>query len=164
MRPILGKRAEAPVARYGPFRPRSSETSRVGANNRRQNTTPEILLRKALWAVGVRYRLQVRALPGCPDVVIPTARIAIFCDGDFWHGRGWADRRRKLAAGWNAEYWVKKIEGNRRRDRTINRTLRKLGWCVVRFWESEIRRDPNLAVARIRQLLRQRNGTASRIS
>src|SRR5262245_59526580 len=100
------------VPRYDSYRPRSTAASRVGASNRRQDTTPEILLRAALRACGVRYRSNVKTLPGCPDLILTHDRIAVFCDGDFWHGRDWSTRKRKLLTGWNAEYWVAKIERN----------------------------------------------------
>jgi DNA mismatch endonuclease, patch repair protein len=137
------------VPRYENYRPRSAKTSRVGASNRRQNTTPEILLRKALWAAGVRYRLHPPALTGRPDMVIARHRVVVFCDGDFWHGRQWSKRKGKLAEGWNAPYWVAKIERNRQRDREVARALRSLGWTVVRVWESDVRRDPIAAASKI---------------
>jgi DNA mismatch endonuclease (patch repair protein) len=73
----------------------------------------------------------------------------IFCDGDFWHGRQWSKRKGKLAEGWNAPYWVAKIERNRQRDRQVARILRSLGWTVVRVWESDVRRDPAAAASKI---------------
>src|SRR5260370_40369919 len=81
------------VPRYDSFRPRHAAASRVGAGNRRQDTTPEILLRQALRAAGVRFRLHPSTLPGRPDLVLMSDRIAVFCDGDFWHGRRWATRK-----------------------------------------------------------------------
>src|SRR5262245_13512255 len=104
------RKSESSVPRYENFRPRSSEASRVGTGNRRQDTTPEILLRAALRASGVRFRANVKTLPGCPDLILARDRVAVFCDGDFWHGRQWSQRKRKLLAGWNADYWVAKIE------------------------------------------------------
>ena len=65
--------------------------------------------------------------------------MAIFCDGDFWHGRNWPERRRRLAAGSNPGYWLAKIERNRERDREATAALEDRGWRVLRFWESEIR-------------------------
>jgi DNA mismatch endonuclease (patch repair protein) len=76
---------------------------------------------------------------GRPDVVIRSAHAAIICDGDFWHGRRWGDRRRRLSRGANASYWIAKIEGNRRRARAVNQCLSESGWLVVRLWESDIR-------------------------
>lgn len=136
------KKRAVSVPRYENYRPRSAETSRVGASNRRQDTTPEILLRAALRATGLRFRSNVKTLPGCPDFVFTREGVALFCDGDFWHGRHWAQRKRALAAGWNATYWVAKIERNRKRDRSITRALKQRGWQVIRVWERDVRRDP----------------------
>lgn len=130
------------MPRFQGLEPRSATTSRVGASNRRKNTNPEILLRKLLSSAGVRYRLHPKNVPGQPDLVILRSRVVVFCDGDFWHGRRWAQRKVKLARGWNAEYWIAKIERNRRRDRQVTRRLRLLGWRVIRVWESEIQRNP----------------------
>jgi DNA mismatch endonuclease (patch repair protein) len=141
------------VPRYENYRPRSAETSRVGASNRRQDTTPEILLRTALRTCGVRYRSNVKTLPGCPDVILVRDRIAVFCDGDFWHGRNWSKRKPKLLSGWNAEYWVAKIERNRARDRRVTDALRRLGWRVIRVWEGDVRRDPARVAAGIVQAI-----------
>jgi DNA mismatch endonuclease (patch repair protein) len=115
------------VPRYADYRPRSAESSRLGVSNRRQDTAPELRLRKALWAAGVRYRLHVKQLRGCPDLVISAVRVVIFCDGDFWHGRHWRQRKKKLETGWNAEDWVRKIGSNRRRDRLVTRQRRQRG-------------------------------------
>jgi DNA (cytosine-5)-methyltransferase 1 len=92
-------------------------------------------------------------LPGRPDFVFKRGRVAVFCDGDFWHGKNWDERKRKLGRGHNASYWVEKIETNRRRDRRVNRELRALGYKVVRLWESAIRADPEKAAERVRKAL-----------
>lgn len=133
---------------------RHAAASKVGAANKRKNTSPELLLRRALWAAGVRYRLHAADLPGRPDLVIRHAHVAVFCDGDFWHGKNWPRRRAKLEAGWNASYWVKKIERNRERDRQAAKALRAQGWHVVRVWESDVRRDPQQAVLRVQRAMR----------
>ena len=79
---------------------------------------------------------------GKPDIVFTKARVVVFCDGDFWNGRYWRRRKLHLSKGHNAEYWVAKIEGNRQRDRRVNRDLRHGGWFVLRLWETDIARDP----------------------
>lgn len=133
--------------------PRSATASRVGAANRKTNTVPEVMLRKALSASGLRFRLHATDLPGCPDLVIRRRKIALFCDGDFWHGRDWQNRKKKLADGWNAAYWVAKIERNRARDRVVTRALRRLGWRAIRVWEGEVRRDPARVATKILKLI-----------
>jgi len=127
--------------------PTNVTASRVGRGNRKTGTQPELLLRRALWGRGLRYRLHDGGLPGRPDIVFPSAHIVVFCDGDFWHGRDWPERRRRLEAGSNAAYWVAKIERNRARDAETDLRLKQLGWQVIRVWESDIRRDaPRLAL------------------
>jgi DNA mismatch endonuclease (patch repair protein) len=84
------------------------------------------------------------------------ARIAVFCDGDFWHGKNWPARRTKLARGANSAYWLAKIAANMARDRATNAGLVAAGWRVLRFWESDIRRDVEEIVNRICTALRDK--------
>ena len=119
-------------------------TSRIMAAVRSRDTTPEIRFRRALRALGRRYRVCVKGLPGCPDLVFPVERVAVFVDGDFWHGRQWRLRghvslESQFARSHHRTYWVEKITRNVQRDRQTTRRLRKLGWRVVRVWESDVR-------------------------
>ncbi len=149
-RPETRRRAPS----YLGLRPRSATTSRVAsASSKKSGTTCEVLLWRALRKAGIRFKKNVASLPGKPDVVIPDARIAIFCDGDFWHGRKLRARLAALADGHNAEYWVAKIQRNVQRDRANARALRAAGWTVLRFWETKIREDPDAVAARIRREL-----------
>jgi DNA mismatch endonuclease (patch repair protein) len=120
-----------------------------------KNTSPEIMLRKALWARGLRYRLH-SPLIGRPDITLGKSKIVVFCDGDFWHGRSWRARKVKLARGSNADYWIAKISANRLRDRRTSARLKRQGWHVVRVWESDIREDPDKVAAAIVRLVRSR--------
>lgn len=88
----------------------------------------------------MRYRLGGQGLVGRPDLVFRRARIAVFCDGDYWHGRDLEARVAKLEAGHNATYWVTKIRGNVDRDRRVTAALEADGWLVLRYWESDIHR------------------------
>lgn len=117
----------------------SEGASAVGRANRKESTKPELLLRRELWHRGLRYRLHANDLPGRPDLVFRTEKVAVFCDGDFWHGRDWAERKLKLARGTNAEYWISKIQYNIDRDRRQERELARRGWIVVRCWGGDIR-------------------------
>src|SRR5687767_5949640 len=74
---------------FAGLKPRSTAASRVARSVRKTDSKAEVALRKALWAMGHRYRKNVRSLPGTPDLVFPRARTVVFCDGDFWHGRNW---------------------------------------------------------------------------
>jgi len=117
-----------------------ASTAARGAS-RKQDTRCEKRLRSALWSAGCRYLTNVDTLPGKPDIVFPKARVAIFCDGDFWHGRDWECRRERLKGGNNPQYWTKKIQANMDRDRRNTADLVEEGWIVLRFWESTIRKD-----------------------
>jgi DNA mismatch endonuclease (patch repair protein) len=101
----------------------------------------------------LRYRVAPSNLPGKPDVVFPGAKLAVFCDGDFWHGRNLDARLAKLASGHNAPYWVAKIQRNVERDRRHNATLNELGWCVLRLWETDILKAPTEAADKVRRAL-----------
>ncbi len=92
-------------------------------------------------------------LPGKPDIVFCRQRVAVFCDGDFWHGKGWEGRRRRLAQGTNGRYWTAKIERNRERDNENTMRLEAAGWKVLRFWESEIHRDVERVASEILGIL-----------
>lgn len=99
----------------------------------------ETTLAKALWHSGYRYRLNYKKLPGSPDIVIAKLQIAIFVDGEFWHGYDWEARKTKLKA--NREYWIEKIEENIARDKRNDARLEVMGWTPVHFWEKEIKKD-----------------------
>ena len=107
---------------------------------RSKDTTPEILLRKALWHCGLRYRKNVKNLPGKPDIVLARHHIAIFVDGDFWHARGHRDNPGEQVAT-NREYWQKKLRRNVERDRKADKELAEAGWLVLRFWENDIKKS-----------------------
>lgn len=104
-----------------------------------KDTTIELMLRKALWREGIRYRKNYKQLPGKPDIVITKYRIAVFCDSDYWHGYDWENRQARIKS--NREYWIPKIERNMERDRQVNIQLVATGWIVLRFWETQIRKD-----------------------
>ena len=99
----------------------------------------EQLLGKCLWHSGIRYRYNVRKLPGSPDLVIGRAHVAVFIDGEFWHGKGWQRRKARLKS--NREYWIEKIEENMARDRRNDMELTRLGYRVRRFWEKDVLKD-----------------------
>jgi DNA mismatch endonuclease (patch repair protein) len=138
------------------LRAASVATSRVKSQTHATDTRPELALRKALWAAGARYRLHSLALPGKPDIAFSGARVAVFCDGDFWHGRHWSTRRERLAKGANSDYWIAKIEYNMLRDRRQARELRRLGWRCIRVWETEVFRSPTRVATRIMRVVNRR--------
>ena len=115
-----------------------------------------MLVRRELWGRGLRYRLHLKDLPGRPDIAFIKERVAIFCDGDFWHGRNLSERVKKLAKGHNADYWVAKVTRNVERDRSRTAELESQGWTVLRFWESDIVRDVSEVADQICSVLQQR--------
>ena len=119
---------------------------------RAKDTTPELLLRKALWHSGIRYRKNYKTLPGTPDIVITKRKIAIFVDGDFWHAKGHQDNPGEQIKS-NREFWVKKLSRNVERDKEVDEELLNLGWLVLRFWESDIKRDVEQCVKLIKEYI-----------
>lgn len=119
---------------------RSYMMSRV----RSTDTTPELLVRKLVHARGLRFRKHCAWLPGRPDLVFVRSKVAVFIDGDYWHGWRFSAWKEKLAP-----YWKRKITNNRRRDQRNFVRLRKEGWLVLRVWEHEIERNPERCIDRI---------------
>ena len=147
------------------FRHRRSASEKASAAARgaskKSGTKPELALRRALWRAGLRYRKNVVSLPGKPDIVFKGARVAVFCDGDFWHGRDWPGRRARLAEGHNSDYWIAKIERNMERDRRNNEELARMGWTVVRVWEGDVEARLDALVDEVRALVQKRRGRPS---
>ena len=110
------------------------------------DTKIEILLRKALWKKGIRYRKNLRNLPGKPDIAITRYKIAIFCDGEFFHGKDWEVLKPRLEKGNNGEFWISKISRNRERDDEVNKRLLFMGWTVIRFWGTDIKKHTDECV------------------
>lgn len=111
-----------------------------------KDTKIEIILRKALWKKGYRYRKNCKELPGKPDIILTKYKIAIFCDGEFFHGKDWEVLKPRLEKGDNSEYWVGKITRNRERDDEINKKLIFMGWTVIRFWGKDIKKNTDECV------------------
>lgn len=149
---------------YKGRKPASNKASAAArGSSRKRDTKPEVLLRKALWGEGLRYRKNVSTLPGKPDIVFPGPRVVVFCDGDFWHGKDWESRRPKLARGTNAPYWVRKIERNMERDGEHRAQLQANGWTVLRYWESDIKSDRlKKIVSEVRRAVRRKRRSRSR--
>lgn len=145
------------VPRYDGLSPRSAIASAAArGSSRKAGTTPERLLRLELWSRGLRYRKNVPTLLGKPDLVFYAARVVVFVDGDFWHGRSWKSRRAKLQRGHNSAYWVAKIQRNIDRDRAQQAALEAEGWLVLRFWESDVRRRLPVVVRRVEAVVVRR--------
>ena len=113
---------------------------------RSNDTSIEVKLRKALWHTGYRYRKNDSRLPGKPDIVLTKYKIAIFCDGEFFHGKDWEILKPRLEKSDNSQYWISKISRNRERDEDVNKQLLFQGWTVIRFWGKEIQNNTDQCV------------------
>jgi DNA mismatch endonuclease, patch repair protein len=140
---------------------RSPETThRIMSAIRSKDTKPEKILGKAIWKLGLRYRKQYR-MPGRPDFALVAAKVAIFCDGDFWHGNNWKIRGLKSLRNELKGYkpfWRQKILSNIERDKKVNKVLKKEGWYVIRFFESAIRNSPEICAKKVLEIYSKRKG------
>ena len=124
---------------------------------RSKDTEIELILRKALWREGIRYRKHYDKLPGKPDIAITKYRIAIFCDGEFFHGKDWEKLQLKLRNSNNSEYWIKKINRNIERDQEIEREIRAEDWTVLRFWGKDIKCNTSECISVIKETIHEIN-------
>lgn len=114
-----------------------------------KDTGLEVRVRSALHRRGFRFRKHLKSLPGKPDVVFTKARVAVFVDGDFWHGYEFQTWQHKVS-----EFWKTKISKTRERDAKTDQRLRGMGWTVVRIWEHDLKQDFEGSVGEIVSLLR----------
>ncbi len=112
------------------------ERSELMSHIRSVNTKPEVALRRALWRRGFRYRVNVKTLPGSPDIVLPKHRTVVFVHGCFWHGHKGC--KEFTVPKTNTDFWVKKVARNQERDQEVWRKLEARGWSVVIVWECEL--------------------------
>lgn len=122
---------------------------------RAKDTSIELMLRHALWARGLRYRKYVKDLPGKPDIVFTKYKIAVFCDGEFFHGKDWDNLKETLQKGNNPDFWISKIARNMERDRKNDTDLAAIGWTVIRFWGKTIKRETEECIARVEEEIRK---------
>lgn len=122
---------------------------------RGRDTRPEVALRQVIHARGLRYRVHPRDVPGRPDLVNRRRKVAVFVDGDFWHGnpdewrrRGYDSMEAQFPAS-KRDHWTTKLKRNVARDAEVNEALRQQGWHVVRVWESDVQTNIGAAVERI---------------
>ena len=127
--------------------------SKIMRRVKSKDTKIEIMLRKALWHEGIRYRKNYALLPGAPDIAITKHKIAIFCDGEFWHGKDWVETANRLKS--NQEFWIAKIERNIQRDNEVDQAIRNMGWIVMRFWGDEIKRELQSCVDSVKDAIFQ---------
>lgn len=124
----------------------------MGSTRGARNASTELRLIGLLKRARISGWRRNSSLPGRPDFVFPKFRVAVFVDGDFWHGHPTRSRIPKT----NTDFWAAKIEGNRRRDRRVDRKLRRRGWSVLRIWESSLSKHPQREIRRIAGKLGER--------
>lgn len=120
--------------------------------NKSVGTKPELLLAKSLWSKGHRYRKNSKKVFGRPDFTFKKIKLAIFVDGEFWHGKDWPERKGKLKT--NRDFWIKKIERNIERDQEVNKELTLKGWKILRFWSADIMKKLPTCVAEIENIIK----------
>ena len=123
-----------------------------------KNGKAETILAKRLWHEGYRYRRNYKKLPGSPDIALTTYRVAVFVDGEFWHGENWDERKAKLKH--NREYWIEKIEENMARDKRVDGQLQEMGWTTVHFWEKQVLKHTDECLQVVLELLEKKNDQA----
>lgn len=126
-------------------------TSRRMANVKLKGGADEEALAKALWHKGYRYWRNYKKLPGSPDIALQKHHVAIFVDGEFWHGYDWENRKTKLKR--NRDYWIAKIEENIARDERVNQQLQDMGWSVIHFWSKEVKKDLDGCIHKVEVLV-----------
>ena len=119
-----------------------------------KDTKIEVALRRELWSRGLRYRKNVKTVPGKPDIAFIGKKVAVFCDSEFWHGYDWEHRKDEIKT--NRDFWIPKIERNIQRDLEVNQILEAQGWVVLRFWGKEIQKDLGGCADRIESVVRER--------
>lgn len=118
-----------------------------------KDTSIELVLRRALWKKGYRYRKNYKKIPGRPDIALTKYKIAIFCDGEFFHGKDWEVLKPRLEQGKNSDYWVQKIQRNMDRDSEKDKELLFQGWTVIHFWGKDIIKNTDECVRVIEEAI-----------
>ena len=119
-----------------------------------KDTSIERMLSRELWHRGFRFRKNSKLIYGHPDIAIKRYKVAIFCDGDFWHGYDWENREKQIKS--NREYWIPKIERNMTKDIETNHVLASMGYTVIRVWEHDIRKDLKGTADMIERLINEK--------
>lgn len=132
------------------------QRSKCMSHIRGKGTSIETALQKALWHKGFRYRKNYKKLPGHPDIVLIKYRLCVFCDSDYFHGKDWDTYLHPLLLkSNNSAFWIAKIERNMERDRQIDKALEEMGWKVLHFWGSDIKKHLDDCVAEIETVIDQ---------
>lgn len=130
------------------------QRSKLMSAIRSTNTKDEVRLAKALWALGYRYRRNNKTVFGRPDFTFKKIKVAIFVDGEFFHGKNWNIDRNRIKT--NSEFWIKKIERNMQRDIEVNAYLESQNWKILRFWSNDIKKNLDSCILEIENAIRER--------
>lgn len=135
----------------------TEKKSKQMAKIKSTNTKPELMFRKELYSKGIRYRVNVKKLPGSPDIANVSKKLAVFIDGEFWHGHNWEVKKNKIKS--NRGFWIPKIERNMQRDRENIVMLEEMGFKVFRFWETQVKKDLTKCVLLVCEYVDGQGGT-----
>ena len=122
--------------------------------NKSTGTKPELVLAKAMWALGLRYRKNSGSIFGKPDFSFKKYKVAVFVDGEFWHGKDWEQKKAEIKG--NREFWIAKIERNIKRDIEVTGRLKAEGWTVLRFWSNDVVKDTTSCAEKVKEIIRAR--------
>jgi len=123
-------------------------------SNKSKGTKPELVLAKAMWALGLRYRKNSGSIFGKPDFSFKKYKVAVFVDGEFWHGKDWEQRKAEIKG--NREFWITKIERNIRRDMEVTGRLKAEGWTVLRFWSNDVVKNAGCHAEKVKEIIQAR--------
>ena len=123
-------------------------------SNKSTGTKPELVLAKAMWALGLRYRKNSGSSCGKPDFSFKKYKVAVFVDGEFWHGKDWEQKKAEIKG--NREFWIAKIERNIQRDIEVTGRLKAEGWTVLRFWSNDVVKDTTSCAEKVKEIIRAR--------
>ncbi|OAM33129.1 very short patch repair endonuclease [Eikenella sp. NML96-A-049] len=123
-------------------------------SNKSKGTKPELVLAKAMWALGLRYRKNSGSIFGKPDFSFKKYKVVVFVDGEFWHGKDW--ERKKAEIKGNREFWITKIERNIRRDMEVTGRLKADGWTVLRFWSNDVVKNAGCHAEKVKEIIQAR--------
>jgi len=132
----------------------SEQRKKCMQSNKSTGTKPELALAKAMWALGLRYRKNSGSIFGKPDFSFKKYKVAVFVDGEFWHGKDWEQRKVEIKG--NREFWIAKIERNIRRDMEVTGRLKAEGWTVLRFWSNDVVKNAGCHAEKVKEIIQAR--------
>ncbi len=135
----------------------TKKRSKIMSKIKGKDTNPEMMLRKEIWNKGYRYRTNSKTLPGKPDISIKKYKLAVFVDGEFWHGYNWSEKKKQIKS--NRKFWIPKIERNMQRDRENEKKLKEKGFKVIRYWANDVKEDVSACAEPIVEYIEKQKGS-----